>query len=130
MAVIITVIARRSRSNPVGQRTAPEAIEEAATAFIAESRELTIVGTKAGAHVGARAELDAIADEVVQVVRLMDGLNRFRFANEPESLATWGSASNTFGPPRSGGKTVEGGKPVPSGRSEGAADGGEVGHAA
>jgi hypothetical protein len=30
----------------------------------------------------------------------MDGLNRFRFANDPESLAAWESASNTFGPVR------------------------------
>jgi hypothetical protein len=55
------------------------------------------------AHVGARAELKASADEVGQVVRLMDGLNRFRFASDPESLAAWESASNTFGPVRSGG---------------------------
>ena len=47
------------------------------------------------AHVGARAELDSIADEVVQVVRLIDGTNRFRFADQPESLAEWKSASNT-----------------------------------
>jgi hypothetical protein len=52
------------------------------------------------AHVGARAELDAIGLEVGQVVRLIDGLNRFRFANDPESLAAWESASNTFGPVR------------------------------
>jgi hypothetical protein len=58
------------------------------------------------AHVGARAELDAIADEVGQVVRLMDGLNRYRFANDPESLAAWESASNTFGPPRPGVKST------------------------
>ena len=60
------------------------------------------------AHVGARAELDAIVDEVVQVVRLMDGSNRFRFANDPESLAAWQSASNTFGPSRG-----SGGPPTP-----------------
>jgi hypothetical protein len=56
------------------------------------------------AHVGARAELEAIADEMGQVVRLMDGSNRFRFASDPESLAAWESASNTFGPPRPGGQ--------------------------
>lgn len=64
------------------------------------------------AHVSARAELEAIADEVSQVVRLMDGLNRFRFANEPESLAAWVSASNTFGPVRTGGKAVSPGTPA------------------
>ena len=52
------------------------------------------------AHVGARAELAAIADEVVQQVRQLDGLIRFRFANNPEALAGWRSASNTFGPAR------------------------------
>jgi hypothetical protein len=54
------------------------------------------------AHVGARAELEAIADEVLQQVRQLDGLIRFRFAQDAEALAGWRSASNTFGPPRSG----------------------------
>jgi hypothetical protein len=53
------------------------------------------------AHVGASAELDAVAEELVQVVRLMDGTNRFRFADDAESLAAWESSSNTFGPVRS-----------------------------
>jgi hypothetical protein len=46
------------------------------------------------AHVGASAELRAVADEVVQVVRVMDGLNRYRFMTDTESLAAWASASN------------------------------------
>ena len=50
------------------------------------------------AHVGASAELDAVADEIVQIVKVMNGLNRFRFASNAESLASWESASNTFGP--------------------------------
>jgi hypothetical protein len=54
-------------------------------------------------HVGASAELDTVAEELVQVVRLMDGLNRYRFANDSDALAEWESASNTFGPPRSAG---------------------------
>jgi hypothetical protein len=57
------------------------------------------------AHVGATAELQALAEELVQVVRLMDGSNRYRFADDPESLAQWESASNVIGPPR-GGKAV------------------------
>jgi hypothetical protein len=59
------------------------------------------------AHVTARAELEAIADEANQVVRLMDGMNRFRLATEPESIAGWESASNTFGPVKAGGKAVD-----------------------
>jgi hypothetical protein len=52
------------------------------------------------AHVGARAELDAVAEEVVSIVKVMDALNRFRFADDAEALASWVSASNSFGPPR------------------------------
>jgi len=51
-------------------------------------------------HIGASAELNALAAEVVQVVKLMDGLNRFRFAKDPESLAAWESASSVVATPR------------------------------
>jgi hypothetical protein len=54
------------------------------------------------AHVGASAELDALAEELIQVVRLMDGLNRYRFADDADSLAGWESASNTVWPRGSG----------------------------
>lgn len=46
------------------------------------------------AHVGASAELDAVAGEVMRLVRVMDGLNRTRFAHDAELLAAWESASH------------------------------------
>ena len=52
------------------------------------------------AHVGASAELDTVADEVIEVVKVMNGLNHFRFANDPEASAAWESASNTVATPR------------------------------
>lgn len=52
------------------------------------------------AHVSARVELDIIGDEVVENVEVMDTLNRFRFANEPEVVAEWDAVSNVIGPPR------------------------------
>lgn len=55
-------------------------------------------------HIGAAADLEAVAGEVVQIVRLLDGLNRFRFAAEPDLLAAWTAASNVIGPPVSGGQ--------------------------
>jgi hypothetical protein len=73
-------------------------------------------------HVGASAELGALADEVVQVVKLLDGLNRFRFAKDAESLAAWGSASNVLATPHPA--TVV--KPVPQGPEGPAPAGGEV----
>ena len=52
------------------------------------------------AHVGASAELDLIGAEVVQVVKVMDGLNRARFAQDSDPLAAWESARNVVATPR------------------------------
>jgi len=46
-----------------------------------------------------------VADEVVQIVKAVDGLNRFRFASAQDLLASWKAASNVIGPPRSAEKT-------------------------
>ena len=55
-------------------------------------------------HVGASAELDALAEELLQNARLMDGASRYRFGEDPEALAAWESARNVIGPPRAGGQ--------------------------
>jgi hypothetical protein len=57
-------------------------------------------------HVGASAELAALGEELIQVVRLMDGTNRYRFAEDAEALAAWESATNTFAPSRTGGAST------------------------
>ncbi|HEY9014724.1 MAG TPA: hypothetical protein VIM84_06650 [Gemmatimonadales bacterium] len=67
------------------------------------------------AHVGASAELEALADELLQVVRLMDGSNRYRFPSDPESLAQWESARNVIGPPRGQSVARSDGPPPPQG---------------
>lgn len=67
------------------------------------------------AHVGASADLDAVADEVVQVVKVMDGLNRYRFEKDPERLAAWESASNVVATPRPEVKPVPAPTPAPEG---------------
>jgi hypothetical protein len=61
-------------------------------------------------HVGARADLTAVADEIMEVVGLLDGLNRARFASTPDLLAAWDSARNVEGPFR---KTRESDEVVP-----------------
>jgi hypothetical protein len=47
-----------------------------------------------------KAVADSVASEVTQIVRVMDGLNRYRFSKDTEALASWESSSNTFGPMR------------------------------
>jgi hypothetical protein len=45
-------------------------------------------------HVGAVAELQAVSDEVMRLVEMLDGLNRYRLAGSAELLAAWESARN------------------------------------
>jgi hypothetical protein len=52
-------------------------------------------------HVGATAELESVADEIVQVVQVMDGYQRLRFAQDPDRLAAWESASSVMADRRS-----------------------------
>lgn len=50
------------------------------------------------AHVGARAELEAVTAEIMLIVRQLDALNRFRFRSDAESLAAWKSARDVAWP--------------------------------
>ncbi len=51
-------------------------------------------------HVGARAELKAVSDEVLRLVEMLDGLNRYRFSGNAELRAAWESARNVVSGPR------------------------------
>jgi hypothetical protein len=66
-------------------------------------------------HVGATAELVSVAEEIAQIVKVMNGLVRVRFANQPELLAAWESASNVVTIVRSDTKPVAGGTTPPTG---------------
>ena len=67
------------------------------------------------AHVGASADLDTVANEVVQVVNVMSPHNRVRFAHDAELLASWDSASTVFATPRPDIKPSTGGTPPTGG---------------
>ena len=47
-------------------------------------------------HVSARVELDVVAGDAVEIVQVIDGLNRIRFAGDPDQFAAWRSASNVI----------------------------------
>ena len=63
----------------------------------------TLEATRAGRrdHVGASADLRAVASEVRDHVRLLDGLVRYRFGNNVELMGAWASARNVEGPVKS-----------------------------
>jgi hypothetical protein len=63
------------------------------------------------AHVGATRELRSVSSEIVRTVRVMDGRNRQRFAEEGQLLGSWISASTVLGNPRPDTES-EGGTPA------------------
>jgi hypothetical protein len=69
------------------------------------------------AHVGARAEMKDLGDEIMRIVAILDGFNRYRFYRSPELVAAWESAKHLVGEAQ--GKDKEpgepGSNPVPSG---------------
>jgi hypothetical protein len=70
------------------------------------------------AHVGATRDLRVVATEIVRTVRVMDGRNRQRFADQEQLLGSWISASTVLGRPRPGteseGETPAGGEVRPA----------------
>jgi hypothetical protein len=70
------------------------------------------------AHVGATRELRAVASEIIRTVRVMDGRNRQRFADQGQLRGSWISASTVLGTPRPGvepkGGTPAGGEVRPA----------------
>ena len=61
------------------------------------------------AHMGATQELLAGADEIFRTVRVMDGRNRQRFAQDEQLLGSWLSASTVLGTPSRPDAEPEGG---------------------
>jgi hypothetical protein len=66
------------------------------------------------AHLGATRELKAVAQEIVRTVRVMDGPNRQRFADDGQLLGAWLGASRVLGRRRGGtaGAAPAGGAPI------------------
>ncbi len=62
--------------------------------------EQTIEATRAGKreHIGASADLEAVAAEIAEQVKVLDGLVRYRFGDDAELMGAWVSARNVLGP--------------------------------
>jgi hypothetical protein len=68
--------------------------------LLAESEAAVRLGDEGRAgHKGATPHLRALAKEVRQIVRTLDGRNRIRFKNDPKLLGEWISASTVLGKP-------------------------------
>lgn len=86
--------------------------------------ENTLEATRAGKrdHVGASADLQAVAAEIAEQVRLLDGLVRYRFGDNVELMSAWASARDVLGPFRSQVKPEPGTGETPGGAGTGNPD--------
>lgn len=75
-----------------------QVLEELATAL--GEYEQTIEATHAGRrdHMGARADLEAVAADISVQVRLLDKVVRYRFGDNAEVIGAWEGARNVTGP--------------------------------
>jgi hypothetical protein len=55
-------------------------------------------------HILAGAELRTVSDEVLQLVAMMDGINRYRFQKEPQLLVAWEAARHVVSGPQAAAK--------------------------
>jgi hypothetical protein len=90
----------RNRKELLVKHGLSEPVLEGLTESLNEFDAMVVQGSDSRiAHVGASFELDDVADEVVQEVKVMNGLNHFRFAKNGELLASWEAASNVVATP-------------------------------
>jgi hypothetical protein len=94
-------------------------LDDLATAVAEYEGTITATNTSREDHIGARAELQQVSDEVVQLVQMMDGINRYRFKGDPHLLTAWEAAKHVVSGPQ-----VKAETPVAStGSSEGGSSG-------
>ena len=70
-------------------------------------------------HILASAELRTVSEELVQLVEMMDGLNRYRFQKEPQLLVAWEAARHIMSGPQAAKEEVAGTTPGQSGEPTG-----------
>ena len=51
-------------------------------------------------HIGARIDLEVIANLLTEQVKLLDGITRYRFGKDVEMMAEWKAAKQLLGQPR------------------------------
>jgi len=63
-------------------------------------------------HIGARADLEVITTELLEQIKVADGITRYRFGMFPEMMAEWNAVRRVLGVPK---PVDDGAKPQQSG---------------
>jgi hypothetical protein len=51
-------------------------------------------------HIGARADLEVITTELLEQIKVADGITRYRFGMSPEMMAEWNAVRRVLGVPK------------------------------
>lgn len=57
-------------------------------------------------HIGARTELNVVSVELTEQVKVLDGITRYHFGNDPEVMSEWKAAKHLLGLPRNGNQST------------------------
>jgi len=97
-------------------------LDDLATAVAEFEGSITATNISREDHIGARAELQQVSEEVLQLVQMMDGINRYRFRGDPHLLVTWEAAKHVVSGPQ-----VKSDGPVVPAPAEGPGSSGQAG---
>src|SRR2546427_375719 len=102
MAGRVREFLRAHKMDGVGEGLGLAKLEELLTRaeVLASQQRSGVVATRAAKreHIGASADLEAVAAEVAEQVKVLDGLVRYRFGDDAELMGAWASARNVLGP--------------------------------
>ena len=88
----LVAAAEQQRDVLVAAGMAPALLEELQQMLAAFETASEEARAKKLSHIGARADLDQIAGTLMDELRVLDGINRWRFAKDPEVMAEWVAA--------------------------------------
>jgi hypothetical protein len=75
-------------------------LDDLAAAVAEFEASITATNTSREDHVAAGAELGKVSEDVLQLVAMMDGINRYRFRNAPHLLVAWEAAKHVVTGPQ------------------------------
>jgi hypothetical protein len=75
-------------------------LDDLAAAVAEFEGSITATNTSREDHIAAGAELQRVSEEVLQLVQMMDGINRYRFRNDPHLLVAREAAKHVVTGPQ------------------------------
>jgi len=74
-------------------------LDDLAAAVADFEASISVTNTSREDHIAARSALERGSEELLQLVDMMDGVNRYRFRKDPELLTAWNAAKHVVSGP-------------------------------